>query len=178
MASKAKPGHALHSPNITKAELQAYLAAPAPVRHRHSLVEVSEHDPHLVNYLLSPPDPRLVQELIKTTERVIRIPSDSLAPGAPITPPVTPIRSASRQQQQQKVPIPVHLSPKWRPLEQFVVRLIQTSGVRVATLAYALIILDRLKEKLPSLAQGKLSDLSFTIIIPLMLVFRNALHEA
>jgi hypothetical protein len=108
-------------------------------------------------FLLSPISYSLVQELVKTTERVIRIPSDSLAPGAPITPPVTPVKSNLSQQQGNAPvkPTPVHLSPKWKPLDQFVIRLIQSSNVRVATLSYALIVLDRLKEKLPPLAQGK-----------------------
>jgi hypothetical protein len=39
-------------------------------------------------------------------------------------------------------------------LDRFVVGLIRASKVRVATLSYALIVLDRLKEKLPPLAQG------------------------
>lgn len=146
------PSHVTRSPHVSKA---------VSTRHRHSLVDTSEHDPYLVIFLLSPISHSLVQELIKTTERVIRIPSDSLTPGALITPPVTPVKATLSQQQQRgnapvkPAPVPVHLSSKWKPLDQFVIRLIQASNVRVATLSYALIVLDRLKEKLPPLAQGK-----------------------
>lgn len=154
------PGHALHSPNIAKAEMRSYPSTRFPARNKYSLVEASEHDPHLVKYLLSPLDPRLVQELIRTTEKAIRIPSDSPITGGPLTPPITPTKNTHTHQSHPSTKgssLPIHMSSKWKPLDKFIIRLIEASNVRVATLVYTLIVLDRLREKLPPLAQGMLS---------------------
>lgn len=107
--------------------------------HSQSLVEFSEHDPRLVTSLISPLDPVLTQELVKATENVVPI-STMLQPS-------TQVLATS--------PAPVHLLPIWKSFDLFVAHLVRNSNVSVAVIAFALIILDRLKEKLPVSTQGK-----------------------
>ncbi|KAG8828167.1 hypothetical protein FRC19_009251 [Serendipita sp. 401] len=144
--------HLLHSPNLTRAELRAYLVTPLPLRHRHSLIEQAKHNPFLIKYLssVSPLDRHLCGEILRTVENVIRVPGVDALP----TPPVTPIRSLAQNQQRAPQTVTTHLSPRWKPLNVFIVRLIKDSKVRAPTLCYTLIVLDRLKAKLPDVAQG------------------------
>ena len=153
--------HALHSPNLSKAELRRYYRTPLPSRHPHSLIEIAEHDLALVRYLAGPVDPTLISELVRTARDVINVPEQEALP----TPPSTPLKSLSRQQQQQArsgrahlVGLPPVLNPEWRPLEQFIPKLINSSKVGIPTLCYTLLVLERLKAKLPPQAQGESSS--------------------
>jgi hypothetical protein len=127
-------------------------------RHEGSLVEVSLHNKGLVKFLDGPVKYRFIDELVKTAKAVIQIPSDTPSVNLP-TPPVTPVRNTfSRNQQRQSrnaAPLPSHLHPNWRPLYDFVVDIITVSKTGNSNLVHALIILDRLRERLPPSAQGK-----------------------
>ncbi|CAG7848179.1 SubName: Full=Related to cyclin (C-terminal) {ECO:0000313/EMBL:CCA73806.1} [Serendipita indica DSM 11827] len=120
------PSHALHSPNLSRAELCRYYRSPVRRRHPHSLVELTEHDPALVRYLAAPLEPALVVELIKAVRDMIKVPEQEVLP----TPPSTPLKSLSKQQQEEegvqdpnansdyRAGWPPVLNPQWLPLEQ------------------------------------------------------------
>lgn len=156
------PSHALHSPNLSRAELCRYYRSPVRRRHPHSLVELTEHDPALVRYLAAPLEPALVVELIKAVRDMIKVPEQEVLP----TPPSTPLKSLSKQQQEEegvqdpnansdyRAGWPPVLNPQWLPLEQFVPWIIASSKVRVPTLCYTLLVLERLGSRFPPHAQG------------------------
>lgn len=133
--------------------MMAYYAFRTPARHKHSLVERSLHDQDLLSFFEAPIDIYFVRELVKTAESVIRI-HDAPVNRAPLpTPPITPVKGNFRHRQPPSVVSP-YAHPKWRPLEQFIIRVISKSNVCSMTLAYALIVLDRVRDRLPPMAQG------------------------
>jgi hypothetical protein len=144
--------HALHSPNITAEELAAYYAAPVPERSRHSLIEMSNHNPSLLNFLAAPLDGWLIRELVRSAASVIPMPKN--ANSKTLTPPATPAKGTFAHQQRQQQARTQPSSPADVPLERFIVVICKNSKARVRTLAYALLVLDRLREKLPPMAQG------------------------
>jgi len=149
--------HPLHSPNLSETDLKAYRRSCGPIRHRHSLIEMSEHDPHLVRLLLTRIERRLLQEVLCTVESVISVPSavDTLAAPTLPSPPVTPVkRFTPTRHQIPQAKVPSHLRPNYVPLDQFIVLLVQSAKVRPSALLHAVIILERLKQKLPRMAMG------------------------
>lgn len=149
--------HALHSPNISEAELKAYRCSRGVIRHRHSLIEMAEHDSHLVRFLQTRIQWKFLQEVVWTVESVINVPSVADTQTAPTlpSPPVTPIkRFTPVGRQAPVVKLPSHLRPHYYPLDQFVLHLVQAAKVRPAALLHTVIILERLREKLPRMAMG------------------------
>jgi hypothetical protein len=145
-------GYALHSPNVTAEELAAYYAAPLPERNRHSLIEVSNHNISLLEFLAAPLDSRLTRELARSAASVIAMPKN--ANSKTLTPPATPAKGTFAQGQKQQQARTHAFSPADVPLERFVVVVCMNSKSPVRTLLYALLVLDRLREKLPPMAQG------------------------
>lgn len=145
--------HALHSPNITAEELAHYYETPLPKRNRNSLIEDSNHDTSLLKYLAVPVDIQLIRALAKSAATVIPMPKNTRST---LTPPATPAKGTFAQQQQQKQQARTPpVNPADVPLENFVYVVIKDSKVKVRTLVYTLLVLDRLRDKLPPMAQGK-----------------------
>jgi hypothetical protein len=143
--------HALHSPNITAEELAAY-AGPLPERNRHSLIEISNYNPSLLKFLAAPPDSRLTRELARSAASVLPMPKD--VNHKTLTPPVTPAKGKFAQEQKQRYTLAQSSTPANVPLERFVAMVCKSSNISARTLTYALLVLDRPREKLPPTAQG------------------------
>ena len=147
-----------HSPSLTAEQLQAYFDTPNPRRHPYSLIDVAQHDAALVQLVGSRVSLNVVRLLIKAAENVIRISNDATQTAALPSPPVTPVKGTFEQQQVAPSPaIQTHIfnHPKWRPLDQFILYLVQVSKAKMGTLLVTLVYLHRLKLRLPSMAQGK-----------------------
>lgn len=94
---------------------------------------------YLMDFLASSSDPRLVSEIIRTVQDILRVPSN---PDVPVT-----------QQQREMNLLILPCNPS-RGLKRFMTNLITRSNVGNLFLAYVLLILDRLKPKISIFTAG------------------------
>lgn len=126
------------------------------MRHPASLVPVSEHDPALLDLLAATPSSRLLSYIAERAAEVVPVrmpPSSGL-----YTPPATPIKATHAEAS----PPQAVASPALVSLETFIRGVAIKSQVRTPTLLVTLVLLNRLKLRLPEIAKGA-SDASTSL---------------
>lgn len=140
------------------------------VRHPASLLSIKSHNPYLVHLMGKQISIDMIQYVARHAASVIQIEDEAPVTAIP-TPPHTPHRVTFLD---QKVP-PAH---QMISLENFILCLVKSSNVQVATLLTTLIYMDRVRAKLSASAKGQSATLHVALNHIFSSYYRNAVHAS
>jgi hypothetical protein len=141
--------HRIHSPAISAAETSVYSATE---RSQYAFIDVSEHHPLSLERPVSPPECPIIREFATSAANL----NSTNVTDNKSTPLVTPLTPTFRQPHEQDQGRTQCLNLTEVNLQHLLFMVNKNSNVDVRMLAYASLIFDRVKEKLPRIVQGTL----------------------
>ncbi|TFK43063.1 hypothetical protein BDQ12DRAFT_661797 [Crucibulum laeve] len=141
-----------------------------PIRHPHSLIPISDHHPGLIQLMNSRISLKMISFVAHTASKVIRIQGEShfgADMGLP-TPPPTPLKPSFNAPNSTSQII---------SLQEFILHLVRTSHLNVASLLTTVVYLERLKTRLSCFALG-LPCTRHRVFLAILIVSCKYLHDS